>query len=124
MRKTPNPKVERFRVRGNGPFSSDMSYGNNGAFAIPGPDGGVLICICSDGCDWEHVSVHGEVSGGQQYTPSWAEMDFIKQLFFEDDEVVMQLHPAKKDYINVHENTLHLWSPRKQKIPLPPKVMV
>ena len=42
----------------------------------------------------------------------------------EDDEVVMQLHPAKKDYINNHPCCLHLWKPEKEEIPLPPLFMI
>lgn len=85
-----------------------------GVFIIP--RGNVeLRCIAANGGGWDHVSisVHGRI-------PTWAEMCFIKEQFFEDDEVAMQLHPAKKNYINFHPNTLHLWRPHADVIPLPP----
>lgn len=51
-------------------------------------------------------------------------MCLIKDLFFNKDEVVMQLHPAEKDYVNNHQFCLHLWQPVFDIIPLPPSIMV
>jgi hypothetical protein len=51
-------------------------------------------------------------------------MCFVKELFWSDDEVFMQLHPAKRDYIDCHPYCLHLWRPTQLVIPLPPKIMV
>jgi len=69
------------------------------------------------------VSVSGKsvVNEKKGITPSWKEMCFIKDLFFHDNEVVLQFHPAKKDYVNIHDNCLHLWRNRKSEIILPPK---
>jgi len=36
------------------------------------------------------------------------------------DDVVMQLHPARSDYVNNHNFCLHLWRPQGQTIPTPP----
>jgi hypothetical protein len=77
------------------------------------------MIIASIGCDWDHVSVSLE-----KRCPTWIEMDYVKRLFFHQDEVVMQLHPAEKDHVNVHSYCLHLWRPQKEEIPLPPKWMV
>jgi hypothetical protein len=94
-----------------------------------GADGGYFIfklrrvlitVIASFGGGWDHVSV--VVNEGR--TPTWAEMCTIKNIFFYDDEVVMQLHPKKSDYVNIHANCLHLWKPQNQAIPTPPKFMV
>ena len=57
-------------------------------------------------------------------TPRWEEMCKIKELFFEDDETVIQYIVAKKDNINVKENCLHLWKPTNQTVPMPPKCFV
>jgi hypothetical protein len=75
--------------------------------------------IASDGLDWDHVSVSTETR-----CPRWDEMQKIKEMFFEDYEVVMQLHPAKDNYISLHPYTLHMWKPHNIKIPLPPTIMV
>lgn len=56
--------------------------------------------------------------------PTWGEMCFIKSLFWDDDDVVVQFHPAKKDHVNMHEFCLHLWRPLDQTIPTPPSLMV
>ena len=75
--------------------------------------------IASDGNGWDHVSVSTE-----ERCPKWNEMQQIKELFFRDDEVVMQLHPAESEYVNNHPHCLHLWRPHKQEIPLPNIAMV
>lgn len=68
--------------------------------------------------DWDHVSV-----SLHNRCPKWEEMCLIKELFFEPDEVAMQLHPVK-DYVNNHPYCLHLWRPFKEAIPLPPSILV
>lgn len=78
-----------------------------------------LRIIASNGEEWDHVSVSME-----RRIPTWIEMDYIRSLFFYDDEIVMQLHPAREHHINVMEYCLHLWRPQLQFIPLPPKWMV
>jgi len=107
-----------------GPFDSDDSYGNNGAFRLP-PAGGRtwLLCIASDGGDWEHVSVHA-IDNGRDRTPSWDEMCRVKDLFWGAEDVVMQLHPRRSEYVNHHPHTLHLWRPVSAAIPEPIPEMV
>jgi hypothetical protein len=51
-------------------------------------------------------------------------MCFIKDLFWDAEDVVIQYHPAKSEYVNMHENTLHLWRPVGKEIPTPPKELV
>lgn len=91
---------------------------HNGAFKIyyKGID---YMVIASDGEGWEHVSV-----SSQNRIPSWEVMCKIKELFFEDEEVVIQYHPKKSEYINNHPNCLHLWKPINQNIPTPPRFLV
>jgi hypothetical protein len=67
---------------------------------------------------WDHVSV-----SLADRCPTWEEMCFIKELFFERHEPAMQLHPVK-DYVNNHPYCLHLWRPRDAEIPLPFAEMV
>lgn len=73
--------------------------------------------IASNGGGWEHVSV---TKANGKRCPTWDEMCAIKAMFFEPDEVVMQLHPSEKDYVNIHPHCLHLWRPIEKEIPLPP----
>lgn len=71
--------------------------------------------IASWGEGWDHISV-----STQHRIPTWEEMCKIKALFFEPEEVVMQLHPAEANYINFHPHCLHLWRPQNEAIPTPP----
>ena len=48
----------------------------------------------------------------------------MKDIFWRDDEVCMQLHPAKEDYVNNMRFCLHIWKPINQEIPKPPNTMV
>jgi hypothetical protein len=114
-------QLEKARIR-QGDYGSDSSFGTTGAFMINGPcymDLRILSSGAWDNLDWEHVSV-----SLKNRCPNWQEMCFVKDLFWNEDEVVMQLHPAKKDYVNHHEYCLHLWRPTKVEIPLPPRIMV
>jgi len=91
-----------------------------GCFKVPSPvDGTILPVVASSDMGWEHVSV-----SHRDRIPTWTEMDYIKRLFFKDDEVAMQLHVRPVDHINVHDFVLHLWRPTFAPIPLPPKEFV
>ena len=61
---------------------------------------------------YEHVSV--SVADSHTKLPTWEEMCEVKDIFWDDDEEVHQIHPAKDDYlhgIGGLENVLHLWRP-------------
>lgn len=73
------------------------------------------------GGGWDHVSVSFDPP---TTTPTWEDMCWVKNLFFEDEETVVQFHPAKSDYVNIHPHCLHLWRPINQPIALPPKAFV
>lgn len=105
-------------------MGSDESYGNNGAFRIPlSPGTLVAVVIATDQLGWEHVSVH-MVERGKTRTPVWDEMCRIKDLFWGDDDLVVQYHPTKENYVNQHPHTLHLWRPTDQEVPSPPWILV
>lgn len=107
----------------------------NGFFVIPmsktliGTER-IALCIVSSGVEqvpWEHVSARiseGRGNSWHERTPTWEEMCVLKDLFWKDDEVVIQLHPAKENYVNLHPNVLHLWRPWNAEIPLPPLAAV
>jgi hypothetical protein len=118
MRQKFSRKVKTARVT-LGPLASNWpKYGRNGAFLLPSGEEW-LRCIISDGGGWEHVSV-----SLVDRVPTWDEMCWVKSLFWDDEEAVMQLHPPKSDYVNHHPYCLHLWRPTTGKIPLPPSEMV
>jgi len=110
---------DEYRVR-EGMMKSDASFGNNGAFLIPRAMSQLQFkAIASDGADWEHVSV-----SLPNRCPSWQEMCFIKAIFWDSEDCVMQLHPPASEYVNKHPYCLHLWRPVKHTIPKPPTWMV
>ena len=76
--------------------------------------------IWSTGGGWDHVSV----CPYNRRTPTWDEMCAVKDMFFEGDEVVVQYHPVKNEYVNNLPNCLHLWRPRNITMPTPPSIMV
>ena len=77
--------------------------------------------VWSNGGGWEHVSV---CPYKKRITPSWDDMCKIKEIFFRDDECVVQYHPPKSEYVNNMPNCLHLWRPLDQEMPMPPSIMV
>jgi hypothetical protein len=121
VRKIPPSKLENGRIK-TGPLASTSADSMMGAFFVTGPYG-YRLKIISSGVDpefnWEHVSV-----SLQHRTPHWSEMCFVKDLFWNDDECAMQLHPPKSDYVNCHPFTLHLWRPMQADIPTPPLELV
>lgn len=103
---------------------TNPSDGFMGAFMFPLAGVPQRVCvIASDEMGWQHVSV--SFGNRSVKTPSWEIMSRVKELFWEEDDVVIQFHPAKKDHINNHPGCLHLWrctDGREQ--PLPPAIMV
>ena len=118
MREKPKELVEKFRVyRGSHSSPPGKTYG---AFFIQYKSFRLKV-IASDGEEsgWDHVSVSLE-----HRCPNWDEMCFVKDLFFDEGETVVQFHPAKSDYINNHKYCLHMWRPVDLPLPLPDQIMV
>lgn len=113
-------KLELGRVDG------EPDWGAYGRFIIHGPCG-ERLCIVASGADdddeasggWEHVSV-----STRRRTPNWTEMCFVKDLFWDEEECVMQLHPPKSQWVNNHSHCLHLWRSKHQPIPQPSSGLV
>ena len=101
-----------------GPHASDASYGNNGKFYLNIGKAHLQI-IASDGCGWEHVSV-----SLADRCPTWEEMCKIKDIFWDETDTVIQYHPPKSRYVNIHPYCLHLWRTTDQQIPVPPMPLV
>lgn len=57
-----------------------------------------------DGREWLHVSMsYGD------HLPSYEDMATVKRLFCGPDRRALQVFPAARQHINIHEYTLHLW---------------
>jgi len=122
MRTQLNPKIEAGRVVSlvHGPSPRGAMYG---AFVVLGPCGRKLAVVAGTGYDdvpWEHVSV----SCDGKHPPNWQEMCWIKDQWWNEEETVVQFHPKRSQYVNLHERTLHLWKRIGQEIELPPLVAV
>lgn len=108
-----NSKIEKYRIT-TGMCSSTERFGSNGAFIIPYKSFELFV-IASDGLGWDHVSV-----SLRNRPPNWEEMCFIKNMFFDEEETVIQYHPKKSEYVNNHQNCLHLWKNQSIENELPP----
>lgn len=78
-----------------------------------------LFFVASWGEGWDHLSV-----SRRKRTPTWGELEFMRKLFFKEDETAMQLHVPETDHVNVVSTCLHLWRPQHVEIPRPPKEFV
>lgn len=109
----------------------------HGAFVCESPDKGrvtktmlTIIASAGDpsiGVEWEHVSAKASknIGGKVKYMiPTWDEMCYVKSLFWDPEDCVMQLHPPESEYVNYNEAVLHLWRPIGVEIPQPPKICV
>lgn len=123
MRPEPNIRIEQYRrihpVLGDSPAGANVGY-----FEVQVPAGGLCRVIASDGTDeigqgWEHVSV--SLPGR---CPNWHEMAFIKDLFWCEDETVLQFHPKRSAYVNTHRYCLHLWRKSGADVELPPRILI
>jgi hypothetical protein len=109
-----------YRVR-TGLFKSEDDAGNNGMFIVPSYTFSTahMTVIASDGEGWEHVSV-----SRQDRCPNWGEMCRIKNMFWDEEDTVVQFHPAKSEYVSNHEFCLHLWRQAGKEFPRPPSILV
>ncbi len=107
---------EKFRVKLSGYPEGDAT---NGAFVVKLKHAQNVFVIASDGAGWEHVSV-----SRKDRCPTWEEMCQVKNLFWGDEDVVMQFHVPSKDHVNNHPYCLHLWRPEGTNVLRPESIMV
>lgn len=94
--------------------------GRCGQFLVPhAPTRTMLRVIAANDEGWDHVSV-----STKHRIPLWDEMQFIRTLFFEADECVVQFHPPLTQHINIHPHVLHLWRQHGVTYALPPEEFV
>ena len=118
IKQTRGLKIKKEKKNGFGGSLFPIEYKNGKAKIIQDYDK-VLNFMFSWACGFEQLSVSTTVK-----TPTWEQMSKMKEIFWRDDEVCMQLHPAKEDYINNMPYCLHIWRPINKEIPTPPNLMV
>lgn len=106
-----------YRIR-EGLFATTEADGNNGAFNFKIWSKNIAA-VASDGMGWEHVSV-----SMVHETPCWNIMCKIKDLFWDEEDCVIQYHPPKSEYVNAHHHCLLLWRPIGIVFPRPDPIMV
>jgi len=121
-----SPKLEDYRIReGHYASAPGKPYG---VFDMPGPCGERLTIVATDGNDptappeqraWEHVSV-----STKRRIPNWIEMCYVKQLFWEPEECVVQFHPPESRWVDNFSRCLHLWRWKAGNFPAPPDILV
>ena len=113
-----SPKLEKYRIQ-YGLYKTNTGDAH-GAFRIRIGDQNLYV-ISNGHIDpvWEHVSV-----SARNRCPTWKEMCAIKDLFWAANETVLQFHPSVSEYVNHHNNCLHLWKKCGENHELPPKWMV
>jgi hypothetical protein len=112
-------KLEEFRIT-EMPFTSRPGAPYGAFENVPGPCGEKLTIMADDGTrtGWEHVSV-----STRKRLPNWLEMSFVKDLFWDTEEVVVQFHPKKSEYVN-NFRALHMWRPTEGDFLTPPSILV
>lgn len=119
--------VEAGRVV-KGVLASCAADGPVGVFRVRMTERSGMNVIASNGEGWEHVSVVRRVRkrGGKwkPQIPTWGQMCEVKGWFWEEEEAVVQFHPARSEYVNQHAFCLHLWRPTEEALPVPPSEMV
>lgn len=117
---------------GSGQWGDGITYG---MAVLSGPTGRELMVQFSAGDGWEHVSASvvrlkphkpGTQSGTIKPTgkiPNWDEMSFLKGIFWDPEDCVVQYHPPESEYVNFL-NVLHLWRPIDVDLPRPPAILV
>ncbi len=111
-------KIEEIRLNWRVKIEQVSDDGFNALISMPRWTGSL---VCSWGAGWEHVSV---APFARRLTPSWDDMCLIKEIFWKDEEAVIQIHPPKAEYVNNVPNCLHLWRCAYKPMVLPPSAMV
>lgn len=115
-------RAERYRA--NHPQLPKTKLGDNfGWFVMPTKVGGptirMMVNPAFEEFEFEHVSV-----SLAHRTPTWAEMCRVKDLFWGEEDCVIQYHPPKSQYIDMMPFCLHLWCWKKGTFPMPNKIEV
>jgi len=103
------------------PKKEDYDTNNNiQNINIPRKNGYYNISVIQTN-DWKRIRVsllnrwHRQVKA----FPTWDDMCIIKDLFFNDDEATIEIHPSDEYRIHEKDYTIDLWKPLNKEMPLP-----
>ena len=102
-------------------YSDRLTISADGIKGFLNVDNLDMSFIASWGGGWDHVSVS---PCKPSKVPTWNQMCIVKDIFFNEDEAVIQIHPPKDQYVNNRVNCLHLWRANDKEMLLPPSFMV
>lgn len=100
---------------------SNVERGEDGFRATVHLSGYTASIIVSSGAGWEHASIQPMT---RKILPSWEDMCKIKDMIWNPEEAVIQIHPAEADYVNFASRCLHLWRCTYKEMVLPPSCLV
>lgn len=98
----------------------DPKVGIDGVSGLIHMSGYTASLIVSSGAGWEHASI----APLRKVTPSWEDMCKLKDLVWEKNEAVIQIHPSEVDYVDIVSNCLRLWRCTYKEMVLPPAILV
>lgn len=102
-------------------YSGKVQISNDGFMGYMTVDRIDMTFVASWGGGWDHVSV---APLKKKIVPTWEIMCKVKDVFFEPEEAVIQIHPPKSEHVNNMPNCLHLWRANDREMLLPPSFMV
>ncbi len=115
--------LEQFRLT-QGPMQSTEGERHGAFFVGRGKVQFVIIATSGDPeIPWEHVSARARTNQVER-VPTWEEMCWLKSLFWDPEECVVQFHPPESQYVNYHPHVLHLWRHATQEFLQPPSVAI
>ena len=96
-------ELERFRDR-----RREAIFPGKNFYIIP-RNGVMLEIITSVQFGWEHLSMVIITPDLDTRIPTYEEMVFAKGLFWEENEICIEVHPKKSEYVNINPDCLHIW---------------
>ena len=101
---------------------NDHRMGLSGFFILPNMNGkGMKYLVFASNVDgWEHVTVSLPL---ENRCPTWEEMCWVKSIFWDAEDCVVQFHPPTKKPYNKNEFTLHLWRKKNENFDCPPSML-
>ena len=102
-------------------YSDTVQFSDDGIMGYMTVDRIDMSFVASWGAGWDHVSVNPLK---KSKVPTWEIMCKVKDIFFKEEEAVIQIHPPKSQYVNNMPNCLHLWRANDKEMLLPPSFMV
>ena len=96
------------------PWRKSLWPGTYGTELTIGDLKGTVIFTPESDDGWEHVSFSPY---NLRKLPSWEDMCKLKDIFWGEEEDVIQIHPKRSEYVNIMQNCLHLWRHPKMLFP-------